>query len=89
MKTPRKHIVDANARLDYGWNWSAWLAVGETITSHSVTADTGITFDTVGATTNVVTCWATATKSGLLTCHITTSQGRSDDRSWFLLVQNR
>lgn len=85
---------DPDAVLDYTWDWSAWLASGETITDATVTpSGTGLTVNgtpTTGAAT--VTAWLTGGTAGteyLVTCHITTSQGRQDDRTITISVVDR
>lgn len=85
------YLLDPDARLDFTFDWTDWLATGETITAHTVTATTGVTID--GAPTEssgIVTVWL---KDGVLgeraqvTCHITTSAGRRTDRTFDVLVQ--
>lgn len=82
---------DPNAKLDYGWDWTSWLQVGETITTYTVTSDiAGAVISNVQLTGNVVSAMiASATSSGTLTNHVTSSLGREDDRSWFLDVKQR
>lgn len=81
---------DNNAKLDYVWNWQAWLEVGETITTQTVTSsEVTTTITAVTQATGKVTAWVQATKSCVVTCHIVTSTGREDDRSIFLEVISR
>ena len=91
---------DENALLDYTFDWNAsaanggpWLQTGETIQGAATwTVPAGITLDhqTDGATTS--TAWlagGTAGTSYLVTCDITTSSGRTDERSFLVAVIQR
>lgn len=83
--------LDPDARLDYVWDWQAWLADGDTIASATVTG-TGITVDTVSHDTTTVTAWLSGGTVGTAAsalCHITTAQGRQDDRTLRLHITQR
>lgn len=85
---------DPSAVLDYKFDWSSWLATGETISSHTITADTGITVDSSSLTdTNTsVTVWlsgGTAETSYTVTCQVVTSASRTDERSITIRVKDR
>ena len=83
---------DPAAMLDYQWDWSAWLAEGETIVEHAVTVSTGLTLASTTATDSAVTAWisgGTADRVATATCQITTSSGRVDERSIHLDIQTR
>lgn len=85
-------VRDPNSVLDYRWDFSGWLADGETIQSATVTVAGGITKDSQSNTDTTVTVWISggqAGKTGTATCHITTTQGRQDDRTIFLKAQGR
>lgn len=97
------YIKDPDARLDYKWDWAAltngtgtenWLDAGETIDSHTVTATTGITVDSSTATdadTSVV-AWlsgGTTNQDYTVTCHIVTTDGREDDRTFTIRCRQR
>lgn len=74
------------AVLDYKFDWSDWLATGETISSMTVTADTGITIDSSAITdsSTSVTVWLSAGSVDMtyeVTCKIVTSAGRTDERT--------
>lgn len=82
---------DPDAVLDYVWDWAAWLD-GDTITSHDVTADTGLTVETSSATTTAVTVWlsgGTAGETYSVACTIDTAAGRTDERTSRLRVRER
>ena len=62
--------------LDYELDWSDWLSEGETITSYTVTADTGITKEADSKTGNIVTIWLSGGTAGeryVVTCTIVTN----------------
>ena len=83
---------DPSAVLDYTWSWSSWLASGETIASHTVTADTGITKASDSATSSAVTAWLSGGTAGVdytVLCQIVTSASRTDERSIVIHVKNR
>jgi len=83
---------DSSAVLDYKWDWSAWLAAGETIASAAITVPAGIVKDSQTASTTAVTVWLSGGTAGTryaLTCHIVTNQGRADDRTIRVNVQER
>lgn len=98
-------IKDPDAVLDYKWDFAAltngsgssdWLDTGnsETISVKAITADTGITIDSSSITdTNTsVTVWLSGGTAGTdygVTCHITTSAGREDDRTINIRCQER
>jgi hypothetical protein len=87
-------IKDPDAVLDYKWDWSDWLDTGETISSHTIAAVTGITKDSSALTdTNTsVTAWysgGTALTDYEVTCQIVTSDSRTDERTITLKVRER
>lgn len=84
--------VDPDAVLDYQYDWSKWLAAGETIIAHTLTPTEGITVDSSSRTGGIVTVWlssATLNATHQVTCHIVTDQGRQDDRTIKLRVAQR
>lgn len=84
---------DPQSTLDYSSDWAAWLAVdGDTISSHTVTADTGISVNSSTNTTTDVTVWLSGGTAGVkyrVTVQITTAAGRVDQRSMDILVLDR
>jgi len=89
---PDTFIKDPNAVLDYMWNWSDWLLVDETISSAIVTAPTGLTCDSYSKTDTTVTGWLSGGTAGVgyaVVCHVTTSDGRQEDRSIYIVCQDR
>lgn len=96
-------IKDPSAVLDYKFDWKAltngsgtsdWLAVGETISTKTVTASSGITADssTITDTNTSVTVWLSGGTHGVdyaVTCRIVTSAGRIDERTVTIRCQDR
>ena len=84
-------VKDPDAVLDYSFSWVDWLAEGETIVAFEVTP-AGVTLDSASHDAGVVTAWVsggTLRTPASLTCRITTSQGRVDDRTITLRVRER
>jgi hypothetical protein len=87
---------DTASILDYVFDWSTWLASGETITSYTVTVPTGITLGT-GAkapsqAAGKVTYWLSGGTAGVtypIQCTIVTSAGRTDNRKMMIKVSDR
>ena len=85
-------LKDPSAVLDYVFDWTEWLATGETITDHTITADTGITVDSSTELDGKVTVWLSGGTAGVnykVACLITTSAGRTDERTIWIKVTNR
>lgn len=85
---------DPSAVLDYKFDWSDWLGTGETISSKTITAETGITVDSSSITdsSTSVTVWlsgGTAVTVYKIACLITTSASRTDERTIEIYVNNR
>ena len=87
-------VKDPQAVLDYAFTWAAWLAAAETISSFTVTVPTGITLASPAPAqaAGVVTFWLSGGTVGTaykVVCHITTNQGRQDDRTMTIKVVDR
>lgn len=85
---------DPSAVLDYKFDWSDWLASGETISTKTVTPENGITVDSSSITdTNAsVTVWLSGGTAGNVydvACRITTSASRTDDRTIKITCRER
>jgi len=83
---------DPEAVLDYTFDWSDWLATGETISSYTVTAQTGLTKDSDSQADGVVTYWLSGGTAGTtyrVECKIVTSAGRTDERTMWIKVVER
>lgn len=86
------YIKDPEAVLEYPFDWNDWLADSETITSYVVTVPAGLTLNADGQASGVVTPWisgGTAGQSYRVECKVTTSEGRTDERSVSIMVQER
>jgi hypothetical protein len=83
---------DPDAILDYQWNWFDWLQPGEVIISHSIIVPSGITLDSSAVDGPYVVAWLRGGTNGqtyIVTCRITTDQGRTDDRSMELRMLDK
>lgn len=97
------YLKDPSAVLDYKFDWKAltntgtgsdWLAVGETISSRTVTVPTGITkdSDSITDTNTTVTVWLSGGTAGVdypVACRIVTSAARTDERTILVRCQDR
>lgn len=87
-----EYLKDPDATLDFGIDWSDWLASGETISTSVWTVEAGIMEESNSHTDDVATIWlsgGTAGNTYTLTNRITTSGGRTDDRSILIKVEER
>ena len=85
-------LKDPSAVLDYVFDWTEWLAAAETITDHTITADTGLTVYSSTEDAGVVTVWlsgGTAGENYKVACLVETSAGRTDERTIWIKVTNR
>lgn len=83
---------DPDARLDFGCDWSEWLRDGETIVNATWDVPAGLTLDTADYNTTLAVVWLSGGAPGAvyrITNQITTSEGRTDERSLLILVQER
>lgn len=89
---PTSFLKDPDAVLDYGFDWTDWLNATETITAHTITVDAGITLNSHGEDAGIVTAWISGGTAGVeyeVACRITTSEGRTDERTITLVVEQR
>lgn len=80
------------AKLDYGFDWSLWLASGETVATSVWTVDAALTQSSPSNTGTVTSVFVEGGVSGTsykLINNITTSVGRKDSRTIKLLCKNR
>ena len=91
---------DPAATLDFGFDWrgvadgetDSWLRENEEITDHVVTVDPGLDKGATSADDGVVIVWlsgGTHMQNYNVTCRITTSQGRTDERTIRVDVRDR
>lgn len=100
---PQHYIKDPDAVLDYKFDWKAstngsgssdWLETSETISSHTIDADAGITVDSsaLSDSNTSVTVWlsgGTVGTSYKVRCEIVTSLSRTDERTIDVYIQER
>ncbi|MFJ5231037.1 hypothetical protein ACIQBJ_14220 [Kitasatospora sp. NPDC088391] len=99
-----QNLKDPDAILDWIWDWSDWLASGETIATSTFITSAGITVPArvplpgggtvpgASNTTTTATVWwsgGSPSQPYLITNRITTSAGRTDDRSITVRVIDR
>lgn len=74
---------DSEEVLDYVFDWTRWLSVGETISSYTLTPSSGLTVSTSHNDSLKITAWITGGDSKLetLRCHIVTTEGREAIRT--------
>ena len=87
-----QYLKDPSAILDWAFDWTDWLAAAETITDHTITADTGITVDSSTELDGKIIVWlsgGTAGQNYKVACKITTSAGRTDERTIWIKVTDR
>lgn len=87
-----RFIHDPDATLDYSIDWSRWLAEGETVTASAWEVPSDLENENDDNAAGIATVWVSGGTAGTeyrLTNHITTSAGRTDDRSIALVVQDR
>ena len=85
-------LKDPSAVLDYVFDWTEWLAAAETITDHTITPDTGITVDSWTESDGKVIVWLSGGTAGInykVACKVTTSAGRTDERTTWIKVVER
>lgn len=90
----RTYSKDPDAVLDYTFDWSKWLVDGELISATEiVTSAPGITIDSYQIISgNNVTVWISGGNVHefySVTVRIVTNQGRTDDRTFSIIVQER
>lgn len=88
------YAKDLAAVLDWTIDWSTWLGTGETITASTWTVTpTGLPVETSTSTGTTATVWlgagGTEGSTFLVTNRITTSAGRTDERSIQITTQQR
>lgn len=92
MAVFKDHKKDPDAKLDWIFDWNLWLGEFEIITDAQFIVDPGITVETESNTQKTATVWLSGGTEGQVykvTCRITTSEGRTDDRSFTLRCTNR
>jgi hypothetical protein len=83
-----KFQKDSNAILDYVNDWTTYLGT-DTIVNSIFLVDNGITVQSTSNTGKTSTVWLSGGQTGItykVTNRITTAQGRTDDRSFFVAI---
>lgn len=84
-----RFFKDPDAVLDYEYGWAAWLG-DDTIVSHEIVAQSGITVTNSSVNAGVVTVWLSGgelNRQYAVTCRITTAAGRVDDMTVVIVVR--
>lgn len=84
--------ADPASLLDYTIDWSEWLDDGDTLTASTWDIPAGISSPADTNSTTYATVWLTGGTIGVgyrVTNHITTADGRQDERSFRLVVTDR
>ena len=88
-----KGIKDPDAVLDYPVDFSAWLLdISDTYASHSIIVSDGLTVDSSSESGGVITPILSGGVVGAtehFTVRITTTAGRTDDRTFYLKIVER
>ena len=85
------YYKDPDAVLDYAIDWSDWLGT-DTISTSAWTVDSGITKDSDSNTITTATIWLSGGAAGEhyeCTNRITTADGRTDDRTIVIQIQEK
>lgn len=85
------HQKDPDAVLDFSIDWTAWLN-GDTITASTWDVPDGITEDSSSNDTTGTTIWLSGGTAGEiyeLTNHVTTADGRENDATIKVMVNNQ
>lgn len=84
---------DPNATLDYTFDWGPYLTpIADTIATATFLPDTGLIVTNPSHTNTTAVCFVSGGTEGTtmnLTCRITTTGGRTDDRSISLKIVQR
>jgi hypothetical protein len=85
-------VKDPGAKLDYHFDWEAWLEQTEVITASEFQVSSGLTVTDQSFLTTNTTVWLEGGRSGQVynvTNRITTTEGRIDERSVTIRVRDR
>ncbi|RSO50671.1 hypothetical protein DMH15_00750 [Streptomyces sp. WAC 06725] len=83
---------DPDAVLDWRWDWTDWLADGETITASTMTVSAGLVLTRDFYSPTSAAAWLSGGTPGtpyLVANRIVTSVGHTDERSVTIRVTNR
>ena len=80
---------DPSGVKDYVFDWAAWLG-SDTISTATVTVETGITLASTVTTATNVTAWlsgGTAGQTYAINCQVTTAGGRTEQQTMYVPVR--
>lgn len=83
---------DPDAELDYGIDWTAWLVEDDTIATSDWIVPDDLEKSNPSITDGKTTVWlagGTVGQTYAVVNRITTAQGRTDDRTLFLVIQEK
>lgn len=86
-----RFLKDPSATLDYQVNWAAWLG-SDTIQTSTWITDDGITISNQASTATTATVWlagGTINQAYMVTNRIVTVGGRTEDRSFQIVIAER
>lgn len=92
MSSMQVYDKDPNSTLDYLVDWSAWLQLSEVITDHEVVTQGSVVVDSSTNDNTSVTVWISGGQIGeytQVTTRVTTNQGRTEDKTFRLVVKER
>lgn len=88
-----EYVHDPNAVLDYLWPWTGWLVAGDALASFEILAGPEVAVSRAGITPDGVVAFLgpCSVTSGVVpvTCRVTTTGGRIDDRTIRLRIMQR
>ena len=85
-------VQDPQAVIQRTFDWTSWLSDGETITTATVTADTGFTVANVTHDDTTVTFTGSGGTAGQrykITCHVVTTAGEENDKTLTIDIADR
>lgn len=91
MASSNTFTKDPDATLDYTFNWSSWLsAVSDTINNVQWVVSEGLTTEQTEYSSIAATIWISGGSVGStysISCRITTTEGRTDDRTIYIQIR--
>jgi len=82
---------DPSSILDYEWDWVAWLGI-DTIAEISLVGTEGLAINSFLLSEGKITVWisgGTIKHTGMVTCTIVTTGGRTDSRSALFYIDDK
>lgn len=83
---------DPDAKLPWSWDWTDWLAEGETIVESEMTVSAGLVKESESHSATSATVWLSGGSPGTpysVANRIETSMGKIDERTITIRVTNR